>query len=283
MIRQSSHGLLRSVGSLKRSLPSLRQQLAEQLLLAHRENAAFQTAYEACFGGVVAHLQEEHARPGPFQMVERREEQKLDLTRAELDTLLVQWCLLEPLLHCVFSDVLEQNRLASLLASVLQTLPNHAWLQMQMEGFFGPIEQEWRACTHPLHKQSVLSLVCEQFLNGFDPPLAERLSVISTPQEVIAYLCRSTAELIKSTFGRSISQPGVLLLDPCAGIGQFTVFLMPLLDAEALPYTYDHELFGVEIMLLPYCLALLNIEQTFFDLTGQYRPFPGMRYADALA
>ncbi len=106
---------MRAVGSLKRSLPSLHQQGAYQLLLAHRENAAFQTAYETCFGGVVAHLQEEHARPGPFQMGERREEQKLDLTRAELDTLLVQWCLLEPLLRCAFPDVLEQNRLALFL------------------------------------------------------------------------------------------------------------------------------------------------------------------------
>ena len=43
---------------------------------------------------------------------------------------------------------------------------------------------------------------------------------------------------------------------------------------------YRHELHCNEVMLLPYYIASLNIEQEFFQRTGTYQPFEGIALAD---
>ena len=43
---------------------------------------------------------------------------------------------------------------------------------------------------------------------------------------------------------------------------------------------YRHELHCNEVMLLPYYIASLNIEQEFYQRTGTYLPFEGIALAD---
>ena len=54
------------------------------------------------------------------------------------------------------------------------------------------------------------------------------------------------------------------------------------ISRAALPHKYRREIFCIEIMLLPYYLAKLNIEQAYCQRMGRYEPFPGLRYANAL-
>ncbi len=83
-------------------------------------------------------------------------------------------------------------------------------------------------------------------------------------------------------YERSLSSADVPILDPCTGTGSFLTNIVGRIDLHSLPYKYTKELFGVEIMLLPYYITTLNVEQAFFERVGQYVPFPGMRYVDAL-
>jgi predicted helicase len=63
----------------------------------------------------------------------------------------------------------------------------------------------------------------------------------------------------------------------------YTAYVLGRIGREMLPYKYRHELFAIEIMLLPSLIARLNIEQVFTEIVGWYEPFPGLRYASALA
>ena len=52
------------------------------------------------------------------------------------------------------------------------------------------------------------------------------------------------------------------------------------IQGTALEEKYRHELHCNEVMLLPYYIASLNIEQEFFQRTGTYLPFEGIALAD---
>ena len=52
------------------------------------------------------------------------------------------------------------------------------------------------------------------------------------------------------------------------------------IQGTALEAKYRHELHCNEVMLLPYYIASLNIEQEYFQRTGTYLPFEGIALAD---
>ena len=70
------------------------------------------------------------------------------------------------------------------------------------------------------------------------------------------------------------------IIDPFVGTGNFIVRLMQDIQGTALEEKYRHELHCNEVMLLPYYIASLNIEQEFFERTGTYLPFEGIALAD---
>ena len=70
------------------------------------------------------------------------------------------------------------------------------------------------------------------------------------------------------------------IIDPFVGTGNFIVRLMQDIQGTALEEKYQHELHCNEVMLLPYYIASLNIEQEFFQRTGTYLPFEGIALAD---
>ena len=70
------------------------------------------------------------------------------------------------------------------------------------------------------------------------------------------------------------------IIDPFVGTGNFIVRLMQDIQGTALEEKYRHELHCNEVMLLPYYIASLNIEQEFFQRTGTYLPFEGITLAD---
>ena len=84
----------------------------------------------------------------------------------------------------------------------------------------------------------------------------------------------------KPSLDRSLSDTGVHIIDPFVGTGNFIVHLMQDIQGTALEEKYRHELHCNEVMLLPYYIASLNIEQEYFQRTGTYLPFEGIALAD---
>jgi len=76
--------------------------------------------------------------------------------------------------------------------------------------------------------------------------------------------------------------PGVQILDPCTGTGNFIVNLIQRVNGSTLEHKYTKDLFCNEIMLLPYYIASLNIEHAYYERTGEYKSFEGICFADTL-
>ncbi len=93
-------------------------------------------------------------------------------------------------------------------------------------------------------------------------------------------MVNSVSHILETEFGRSLSDVGVHIIDPFVGTGNFIVRLMQDIQGTALEEKYRHELHCNEVMLLPYYIASLNIEQEFFQRTQTYLPFEGITLAD---
>jgi predicted helicase len=93
-------------------------------------------------------------------------------------------------------------------------------------------------------------------------------------------MVRSVEEILKSEFGRSLSDKNVHVLDPFVGTGNFITRVMQEIKTSRLPQKYKEELHCNEIMLLPYYIASMNIEHAYLDRVGEYEPFEGICLVD---
>jgi len=96
----------------------------------------------------------------------------------------------------------------------------------------------------------------------------------------VDFMVRSVEDILRREFGRSLSDEGVHILDPFVGTGNFILRVMRQIRRSQLPHKYAHELHCNEVMLLPYYIAAMNIEHTYYELTGQYQPFEGLCLVD---
>ena len=135
-------------------------------------------------------------------------------------------------------------------------------------------------CRDFSQKQHFLNAFYEKFFQGFSEDVADTHGIVYTPQPIVDFMVKSVAHLLETEFGRALSDSGVHIIDPFVGTGNFIVRLMQDIQGTALAEKYRHELHCNEVMLLPYYIASLNIEQEFFQRTGTYLPFEGIALAD---
>ena len=135
-------------------------------------------------------------------------------------------------------------------------------------------------CRDFSQKQHFLNTFYEKFFQGFSEDVADTHGIVYTPQPIVDFMVKSVAHILETEFSRSLSDTGVHIIDPFVGTGNFIVRLMQEIQGTALEEKYRHELHCNEVMLLPYYIASLNIEQEFFQRTGTYLPFEGIALAD---
>ena len=110
--------------------------------------------------------------------------------------------------------------------------------------------------------------------------VADTHGIVYTPQPIVDFMVKSVEHVLKTEFGRSLSDMGVHIIDPFVGTGNFIVRLMQEIQGRRLPQKYREELHCNEVMLLPYYIASLNIEHAYFERTGSYEPFPHICFVD---
>jgi predicted helicase len=93
-------------------------------------------------------------------------------------------------------------------------------------------------------------------------------------------MVRSVEEVLKSEFGKSLSDEGIHILDPFTGTGTFITRIIQQIKKSCLPQKYANELHCNEIMLLPYYIASMNIEHAYSERIGEYSPFEGICLVD---
>ena len=209
-----------------------------------------------------------------------------ELSQDAVEEMLIQHILTERIFRTVFerSDFTRRNIIAREIENVSDVLMRHAVSRDEFLGplrrFYTAIEQAATLCKDFSQKQHFLNTFYEKFFQGFSEDVADTHGIVYTPQPIVDFMVNSVEHILKTEFDRSLSDSGVHIIDPFVGTGNFIVRLMQDIQGTALEEKYRHELHCNEVMLLPYYIASLNIEQEFYQRTGTYLPFEGIALAD---
>ncbi len=258
-----------AVEEFEQRVPELARGLAAKIEEAHRHNRPFQEAFSSFFA-----LCQLSLNP--------------NIRREAVDEMLVQHLLTERLFRTIFDnpEFTRRNAIAVEVEHVVEALVSESFSRTEylksLDSFYGAIESAARTIHDFSDKQHFLNTVYERFFRGYSVKVADTHGIVYTPQPIVDYMCASVAEALESEFGLSLSSPGVNILDPCTGTGNFIVNLMRRVPQRHLSRMYKDQLFANEVMLMPYYIAALNIEHAYLELTGKYEPFDGLCFVDTL-
>ena len=256
-----------AVSDFRAYVPDLANKLKELIAERHETDPAFKKAftdfYETCRTAI-----------------------NPDLSQDAVEEMLVQHILTERIFRTVFNNsaFTRRNIIAREIENVVDALIRQAFSREEflkpLDRFYVAIEHAAMLCRDFSQKQHFLNTFYEKFFQGFSEDVADTHGIVYTPQPIVDFMVKSVAHLLETEFGRSLSDSGVHIIDPFVGTGNFIVRLMQDIQGTALAEKYRHALHCNEVMLLPYYIASLNIEQEFFQRTGTYLPFEGIALAD---
>ena len=209
-----------------------------------------------------------------------------ELSQDAVEEMLIQHILTERIFRTVFNNsaFTRCNIIAREIENVVDALIREAFSREEflkpLDRFYVAIEQAAILCKDFSQKQHFLNTFYEKFFQGFSADIADTHGIVYTPQPIVDFMVNSVSHILETEFGRSLSDMGVHIIDPFVGTGNFIVRLMRDIQGTALEEKYRHELHCNEVMLLPYYIASLNIEQEYYQRTGTYLPFEGIALAD---
>ncbi len=259
-----------AVAEFRDTVPELGDKLAALIQTERQNNPHFQEAFTSfhrqCQASINPHL-----------------------SIAAVEEMLIQHLLTERIFATVFRnrDFTRRNIIAREIEKVIDVLTEHALNRDQflriLDPFYVAIEQTAATITDFSQKQGFLNTVYEQFFQGFSVKVADTHGIVYTPQPIVDFMVKSVEHILQTEFNRSMSDRGVHIIDPFVGTGNFIVRVMQALDPISLErkYTADPpELQCNEVMLLPYYIANLNIEQQFYTATNRYASYQGICLVD---
>lgn len=210
------------------------------------------------------------------------------ITEEEALSMLVQHIVTKPIFDAIFDEYefLKENPIArsfDSLASIFEVFVDRE--TQILKEFYRLIKVRARGLDKEAERQDFLRQLYDTFFKLAFPKTAERLGIVYTPVEIVDFLVKSVEEVLRAEFGTSLADENVVILEPFVGTGTFLVRLMYQLyqlAPEALGRKYCMgEIWGNEILLLPYYIALANIESTYYELTGEYVPFRNLLLVDS--
>ena len=131
-------------------------------------------------------------------------------------------------------------------------------------------------------RQEFLKKFYEIFYKKHDPDKAEKDGIVYTPNEIVNFMVKSTDQLLKKYFKKSLSDENITILDPATGTGTFPVHILKEISIDKLESKYTKDIHANEISILPYYVATLNIEHTYKELAGKHKEFENICWMDTL-
>ncbi|MFH9739267.1 DEAD/DEAH box helicase [Streptomyces roseolus] len=201
--------------------------------------------------------------------------------------MLAQHIVTKPVFDALFKDYAfaEHNPVSKAMQSMLDILDDQG-LDAEaktLESFYQSVRVRAEGIDNHEGRQRVIVELYDKFFKTALPKTADALGIVYTPLEVVDFILRATEQALNKHLGRSLSDPGVQIIDPFVGTGTFPVRLLQsgLIRPEDLLRKYTSELHANEIVLLAYYIAAINIEAAFHDLAGgDYQPFEGIVLTD---
>ena len=207
--------------------------------------------------------------------------------------MLAQHIITKPLFDAMFPDqrFTEQNPVSQAMQGLLDTLASNAMFENERQPlakFYDTMVERIKGIDNVAGKQDIMRTLYDKFFSKAFPSMADRLGIAFTPVPVVDYILRSANDVLQSSFGKTLGDPGVSILEPFTGTGTFITRLLQLglIPPEQLEYKYLNEIFGNEIVLLSYYIASINIEAVYREVRteqgflDEYTEFPGLALTD---
>ncbi len=149
-----------------------------------------------------------------------------EITKADIREMVIQHILTEDLFKSVFdeSDFHRENNIAHELEQLVDSFMNRTIRQNQLgelRHYYKTLNAQASTVADYHEKQKFLKVVYENFYKVYNPKGADRLGVVYTPNEIVAFMVRSTDHLLEKHFGRNLHDQNVHILDPATGTGTF--------------------------------------------------------------
>lgn len=207
--------------------------------------------------------------------------------------MLAQHLITQPVFDAMFAEhrFTELNPISLAMQNVVDHLNANAAFEKERESlsaFYESVQRRVKGLDNAAAKQHVIKDLYDKFFQNAFPRIAERLGIVFTPVPVVDYILRSADVALRESFGKSLSDEGVSIIEPFVGTGTFITRLLQLglIRPEDLERKYTRELFANEIVLLSYYIAAINIETVYGEvakehgLGSEYVPFNGMVLTD---
>ncbi len=202
--------------------------------------------------------------------------------------MLAQHIVTRPVFEALFQGQtsIEQNPVSRAIQKILDQLEPERFEKeaFALREFYESVSRRTEGLTDPQARQALAVELYDSFFRKAFKKTTDMLGVVYTPAEIVDFILRSVDELLGQEFGESLASENINILDPFTGTGTFITRLIQsgLIGKEDLKRKYKKEIFANEIMLLPYYIAMVNIESAYQAVSGEqtYRPFKGLNLAD---
>lgn len=207
--------------------------------------------------------------------------------------MLAQHLITQPVFDAMFAGhrFTELNPISLAMQNVVDHLNANAAFEKERESlsaFYESVQRRVKDLDNAAAKQHVIKDLYDKFFQNAFPRIAERLGIVFTPVPVVDYILCSADVALRESFGKSLSDEGVSIIEPFVGTGTFITRLLQLglIRPEDLERKYTRELFANELVLLSYYIAAINIETVYGEvakehgLGSEYVPFNGMVLTD---
>lgn len=221
------------------------------------------------------------------------------VTQEDAVSMLSQHLITSPVFNALFAehDFTKQNPVSQVMQSMVDALSKHN-VDVESETktlgrFYDSVRRRAQAVDSAAGKQQVIKELYERFFKIAFKKQSEALGIVYTPVEIVDFILRAADSVMYKHFKRSLSDENVHILDPFTGTGTFIVRLIEsgLICPNDMRRKYANELHAVDIMLLAYYVAAVNIEVTYNSLHDgvvgslersklEYTPFNGIALAD---
>lgn len=204
------------------------------------------------------------------------------VTPGEVVEMLAQHMITKPVFEALFDNYsfVRSNPVSKALQGMVNLLEEQALEKdtLVLSRFYESVKMRVSGIDNAEGRQRIIIELYDKFFRTAFPLTVEKLGIVYTPVEVVDFINRSVADVLQATFGRSLSDENVHVLDPFTGTGTFIARMIQsgLINAEALPRKYAYELHANEIVLLAYYIASINIENAYHATQNEdvaYTPF----------
>ena len=210
------------------------------------------------------------------------------VTQDEALDMLAQHLITKPVFEALFENTsfVKMNAVSVAMQKIINLLDKQAFDKDRetLNKFYESVKERVEGIDNAEGKQKIIVELYDTFFKVAMPKTVEKLGIVYTPVEVVDFIVRSVADVLKQEFNRSISDENVHILDPFTGTGTFITRLIQsgLIKDKDLKHKYEKELHANEILLLPYYIASVNIENSFNELfKGEnFIPFNGICLTD---